>query len=190
MNAAAPALAEERGVRLQRLVSRLASPFFLPLLPALMRIGFGYRIEGARELRREYARLRSESDAPLLVCPNHLTMVDSFLVGWALGSPLFYLRHFSALPWNTPERTHFASRLWSCAAVYVLKCVPISRGSDRGEIAISTQRVDDWAEIRIRDTGGGIPIEAQQRIFDPFFTTKDVGEGSGLGLSMVYGFAR
>lgn len=44
-------------------------------------------------------------------------------------------------------------------------------------------------EIRVTDSGWGIPNDIIDRVFDPFFTTKDVGEGSGLGLSMVKGFA-
>jgi CheY-like chemotaxis protein len=44
--------------------------------------------------------------------------------------------------------------------------------------------------ISVHDTGRGIPKDQIDNVFDPFFTTKDVGEGSGLGLSMVYGFAK
>ncbi|WP_166651027.1 ATP-binding protein [Pseudomonas sp. LP_7_YM] len=48
----------------------------------------------------------------------------------------------------------------------------------------------DYAQIRVTDTGLGMPGSVLQRAFDPFFTTKPRGAGTGLGLSMVQGFAR
>jgi signal transduction histidine kinase len=56
----------------------------------------------------------------------------------------------------------------------------------KGKITIVTRCVDDHVEIRLTDTGTGIPKHARERVFDPFFTTKEVGKGTGQGLSMAH----
>ncbi len=57
---------------------------------------------------------------------------------------------------------------------------------NKGSIHISTRQQGDHAEIRISDTGCGIPESIQSKIFDPFFTTKPVGQGTGQGLSLAH----
>ena len=56
----------------------------------------------------------------------------------------------------------------------------------KGKITVTTQVNGNWAEIRIADTGGGIPEKLRSRVFDPFFTTKEVGKGTGQGLAIAY----
>ncbi len=56
----------------------------------------------------------------------------------------------------------------------------------KGTLTISTRRDGDWAEIRIRDTGTGIPEGVRTKVFDPFFTTKGVGKGTGQGLAIAH----
>ena len=53
-----------------------------------------------------------------------------------------------------------------------------------GKISITTERIDDNVQIKISDTGKGIPKKDQNKIFEPFFTTQPTGEGTGLGLSI------
>jgi signal transduction histidine kinase len=53
-------------------------------------------------------------------------------------------------------------------------------------LAAATKNRGDSVEIRIRDSGTGIPPEVREKMFNPFFTTKPAGEGTGLGLSLSY----
>jgi PAS domain S-box-containing protein len=58
--------------------------------------------------------------------------------------------------------------------------------NEKGTITVSTKLVDKQAEIRISDTGIGIPASMGSRVFDPFFTTKAPGKGTGQGLAIAY----
>jgi signal transduction histidine kinase len=68
---------------------------------------------------------------------------------------------------------------------------PSAKEQDNGNsyeptLTAATKNLGDKVEIRIRDSGTGIPPEVQEKMFNPFFTTKPAGEGTGLGLSITH----
>ncbi|MBI5307601.1 MAG: histidine kinase, partial [Planctomycetes bacterium] len=62
----------------------------------------------------------------------------------------------------------------------------VAGNAARGIITVSTQRNENWVEVRIQDTGTGIPEAVRPKIFDPFFTTKPIGKGTGQGLAIAH----
>jgi signal transduction histidine kinase len=72
-------------------------------------------------------------------------------------------------------------------ASHAIADTPTCRAGEKGRITISTRRLgEENVEIRVEDTGTGIPESARDRIFDPFFTTKAVGKGTGQGLANAW----
>jgi len=131
---------------LQRAVSHALAPLTAPAVAGVLRLGLGYRIVGIAESRRRYREIHSGRQTPLLICANHLTLIDSALIAWALGSPWWYVWRFSALPWNVPEQANFAATRWQRALAYVFKCLPIARGGSREGIAEVLGRLGDVLE--------------------------------------------
>jgi hypothetical protein len=125
----------------QRVVSTLLSPIWLGLVIGAIRFHFRYRIENVASRRAQYRRIRAQSDAPMLVCANHLTLIDSFLIAWALGSGPYWLTHPDELPWNTPESTNFGKTWSSRTLIFVLKCISITRGGPRQGVAAVLARI-------------------------------------------------
>jgi PAS domain S-box-containing protein len=114
---------------------------------------------------------------------------------------------------NVDLQTHFAEGLWPAnidpngleTAVLNLAINARDAMPDGGALVITTAnrsygahraapdadiRDGDYVLLRVTDFGTGMDPETLQKAFDPFYTTKGMGKGSGLGLSMVYGFAR
>jgi PAS domain S-box-containing protein len=70
-------------------------------------------------------------------------------------------------------------------AAHAIEDVAARGRTEKGLITIRTRSLAGWVEVRISDTGGGIPETVRPRIFDPFFTTKGIGRGTGQGLAIA-----
>jgi len=132
-------------------------------------------------------------------------------VAATLGELIELLPH--TLGENIEVRTDFAKELWWCEvdpsqlqnAVLNLALNARDAMPEGGRLTIGASNVrageelvrehryvvpGDYVVLSIADTGVGIAPAVMERVFEPFFTTKEVGKGSGLGLSMVYGFVK
>ncbi len=121
-------------------------------------------------------------------------------------------RTFSA---GVAVHVHLAPDLWNCridptqAEVAILNIFLNARDALQGRpdahVTIETRNIEvgdlattsydglmpgRYVALSITDNGSGMPASIRERVLEPFFTTKDVGRGSGLGLSMVYGFTK
>ena len=89
---------------------------------------------------------------------------------------------------DLPAMVSDASQLQQVFLNLITNAVDAHNGKPYGRIDIATKLSENGqgVELRIADTGSGIPSEHLKKIFDPFFTTKPVGKGTGLGLSICY----
>jgi signal transduction histidine kinase len=88
------------------------------------------------------------------------------------------------LDYDLPKISAFAGELNQVWTNLIDNAIDAMGG--KGDLWIRTRREGDFIVVEIEDSGPGIPPEIQSRIFEPFFTTKGVGEGTGLGLDIVY----
>lgn len=131
---------------------------------------------------------RQEKAAREPVEVNRVAEDTAALVDHQLG--MHQVRLEKDLAENLPRVLGNANQLQQVLLNIILNAEQAMEGKP-GTIRIETAgREDGRVEIRVRDTGPGIPKEIQARLFEPFFTTKPVGEGTGLGLSVTYGIIK
>jgi hypothetical protein len=119
---------ERRALRLQLAVSQLFMAATYTAVLGWMRVFRRYRIEDLRRVRARCDELMRSGEGPVIICANHLTMIDSFILIWALSSLSRCLRSSSRFPWNLPEQRNFYTNFGLRALCYLGKCIPVLRG--------------------------------------------------------------
>ncbi|MEN6487300.1 MAG: lysophospholipid acyltransferase family protein [Smithella sp.] len=117
-------------LHVQYYVGRIAVFFIEPLYFFIARLLF-YRVHNLKEIRRQCAEELSRHKGPWIVCSNHLTMIDSFLLTYAIFSFGAYLKDYKKIPWNLPERSNFQKNIVLAVLCYLSKCIPVDRGGPR-----------------------------------------------------------
>ena len=156
---------------------------------------------GARLTQQLLAFSRQSPLAPVPVDPNKLVAGMSDLLRRAIGEHIRFETVIAGGIW-----TIFADRTQLETAILNLAVNARDAMPDGGTLTVETSNAHlmdvaaggpgtptasgDFVVICVRDTGSGMTPEVVAKAFDPFFTTKPVGQGTGLGLSQVYGFVK
>jgi signal transduction histidine kinase/ActR/RegA family two-component response regulator len=155
---------------------------------------------GARLTQQLLAFSRQQPLTPVALDPNKLLSGMSELLRRALGEHIRFETVIAGGIWTIhADKTQLETAILNLA-VNARDAMP-----DGGTLTIETSNAyidhtfeggqgaptpGQYVVIAVTDTGTGMPPEVTAKAFDPFFTTKPVGQGTGLGLSQVYGFVR
>jgi PAS domain S-box-containing protein len=155
---------------------------------------------GAKLTQQLLAFSRIQSLSPESICINNLLPEIEMLVRRAVGVEVDVCFDMAADLWSCRVDPNQLESAILNLAINARHAMP--KG---GKLTIATENelVDReaatilgeimpgrYVSLALTDTGTGMPPDVLARVFEPFFTTKEVGKGSGLGLSQVYGFAR
>ncbi|MBL9191638.1 MAG: PAS domain S-box protein [Opitutaceae bacterium] len=120
--------------------------------------------------------LNQAIDSTLIVCRNEWKYIADLETAFAPNLP--------TVPCLRGDFNQVILNLVVNAAHAIADVVAQTPGT-KGRITVSTRAEGDWVEVRISDTGTGIPESARPHLFEPFFTTKPVGKGTGQGLALA-----
>ena len=120
-------------IYIQYIVGPLTIFAAAPLVLLAIKIA-GYRVKNLEAVRKKVRRLMSEYPGPWLVCANHLTLIDSVILLWAMAPVTRHIARFDQMPWNVPEHMNFNRQMLVRIACYLTKCLPIQRGGNRDAV--------------------------------------------------------
>ncbi len=117
-------------MHLQYVSGRMAVFLTAPMLVLLIKM-IGYRVTNLKKHRQDIAALFDEHQGPWIICANHLTLIDSVILAYAMFPVWRYVFQYRLLPWNLPEKRNFQRNPVMTLLCYLLKCVPVVRGGNR-----------------------------------------------------------
>jgi len=121
---------------IQQCIAFIFFPLLYCLLVFWMRVVQGYKIKQLASIRRQFKQVKKSIDGPLLICPNHLTFIDSLILAWAFSNPWNYFCHFKSFAWNLPKRAHVAESKLYQVICYVGKCLLIASENDEAKLSM------------------------------------------------------
>jgi 1-acyl-sn-glycerol-3-phosphate acyltransferase len=128
-------------LQLQNFLGRIGVFIVAPAYFLFIRM-MRYRVRDLDALRKACGREFREHRGPWIVCSNHLTMVDSMILTYAMFSLSRHVTDFQRIPWNLPERDNFQRNPVLAVLCYFAKCIPINRGGSRDEMRKTLEKCD------------------------------------------------
>ncbi|MGB5217188.1 MAG: lysophospholipid acyltransferase family protein [Smithella sp.] len=126
-------------LRLQNFVGRVAIFIIAPLYFFAAKIFF-YRVRDLKKVRRLCNEEFAKHKGGWIICSNHLTMIDSFILSYAMFNLSQHIIHYKKLPWNLPEWTNYKDNIILTILCYLSKCIPINRGGAREKMKASLEK--------------------------------------------------
>ena len=124
---------DQRILALQRELYAVFFPIVAPTALFWARVIKRLSVRDADTVRARFAKLVEAEPGPILICSNHLTLVDTVILVLALAPLHSYLSHYSRFPWSVPEKSNFSTWFWRVAS-FLGKCVYVTRGGPREEV--------------------------------------------------------
>lgn len=154
---------------------------------------------GAKLASQLLSFARRQPQSPVVINPRRLFDGMRGLLQHAVGASVLIETKIANDPWNfCVDRNQLENALLNLA----INARDAIRGDGRFTLACSNDVLDqaacagldlspgEYVRLSVSDTGSGMPADVLERAFEPFFTTKPEGHGTGLGLSMVFGFVK
>lgn len=113
-------------IYLQKILGNISFFIIGILVILLIKYYFKFTIKDHKNHKKFYKNLLKEKK-PLLICSNHLTMIDSVILQYAFGDYFYYLFSYNSFAWNVPAKEVFAKNLIANIFLFLTKCIPLDR---------------------------------------------------------------